>query len=474
MSPNSRARSLLAIFLLVFFLRGTALFLDTRSFDRDPEHYRQLARALRSEGTLGNDNRSTASRFPLYPAMLAAVSYCSRPHPSATGIQKSTPSLWGSHLLLSPNASVALLHWVLGVATVVLLFRTAQELSLPEWIACLCALMTAADPILLHQSRLVLPDTAIVFFAVTTIFTLLSAQRHTGLTQGILFFIAGLCCGCGALLHWFFLPLGAMTVISLPIVSRFQSGENRAFYRPTLLFLAAVAIVLLPWGVKNKRNFGTPFLMTSRAGFSLYLGNNPSRYDAEKENTHFDEDMFVRQWEEHLRSEYTRREIPIDSPQAEVFQNKYAATLAKETICRRPVDFLRAIGKRMATLWQVVPKEISETNNEMNNISPKAADQIRTGIGLFYGVEFLLAALGLVKLLLKAGSKRPYPIGWLWPLITVTAFAMIYLFFPAEIYARELIQPVIALFAGVFLVREKTRELSLRNGERSSLPDITP
>ena len=447
MTQNSHARSLLGIFFLAFFLRGAVLFLDTRSFDRDPEHYRQMARSLRAEGSLLLGKAPTAIISPLYPAMLAAVSYCSRPlTPERVG--QNTPQMWAKHLMLSPNASVALLHWILGVATVILVFQTALELRLPEWIAFVCALLTAADPILLYRSRLVFPDTAIAFFTAAVIFTLLWAQHRTGLRQWVLLFAAGLCCGLGALLHWFFLPFTALIALVLLILPWLWSGERRLPHAAAFVFLAAAAIVLFPWGARNYRQFGRPLLMTSRAGESLYLGNNPSYYDTYKLLIPSDEEAFGRQWEERLQSEYDKLGIAADTPQTEVVRNTLAATLAQETIRLRPYDFLWAAGSRMASLWRLAPQRIEQ-------LPPESTDQIRTGIRLFYGVEFVLAALGLLKLLLKLCVGRPCPAGWLWPLAAVAALVAIHLVFPAEIFDRGAIQPAIALIAGVFLVRER-------------------
>ena len=214
------------------------------------------------------------------------------------------------------------------------------------------------------------------------------------------------------------------------------------------VFLAAAAIVLLPWELRNERLFGRPLLMTSRAGESLYLGNNPLYYDTYKLLIPFDEETFRRQWEERLQSEYDRLGITADTPQAEVVRNTLAARLAQETIRRRPYDFFWAAGSRMASLWRLAPQRIEL-------LPPETTDQIRTGVRLFYGVEFLLAALGLLKLLLKLCAGRPCPAGWLWPLAAVAAIVAIYLVFPAEIFDRGPIQPAIALIAGVFLVRER-------------------
>ncbi|MBQ1454976.1 MAG: phospholipid carrier-dependent glycosyltransferase [Thermoguttaceae bacterium] len=447
MTQNSHARSLLGIFFLAFFLRGAVLFLDTRSFDRDPEHYRQAARTLRSEGALLRGKTPTASLPPLYPAMLAAVSCCSRPvTPERAG--QSVPKQWINHLMLSPNASVALLHWILGVAAVVLVFQTALGLRLPEWIAWVCALLTAADPILLYRSRMVLPDTAIAFFTAAVIFSLVFARHRAGPGQWVLLFAAGLCCGLGAVLHWFFLPLMALIVLVLLVLPWLRSGERPVTHAAAFVFLAAAAIVLLPWELRNERLFGRPLLMTSRAGESLYLGNNPLYYDTYKLLIPFDEETFRRQWEERLQSEYDRLGITADTPQAEVVRNTLAARLAQETIRRRPNDFFWAAGSRMASLWRLAPQRIEQ-------LPPETTDQIRTGVRLFYGVEFLLAALGLLKLLLKLCAGRPCPAGWLWPLAAVAAIVAIYLVFPAEIFDRGPIQPAIALIAGVFLVRER-------------------
>ncbi|MBO7679652.1 MAG: hypothetical protein J6S75_08290, partial [Thermoguttaceae bacterium] len=103
MTQNSHARSLLAIFFLAFFLRGAVLFLDTRSFDRDPEHYRQVARSLRAEGALLRGKTPTALFPPLYPAMLAHFMVNMR---SVMILEYSDNLLPGGDLLQSIEESV--------------------------------------------------------------------------------------------------------------------------------------------------------------------------------------------------------------------------------------------------------------------------------------------------------------------------------------------------------------------------------
>ena len=145
---GSEKKFLLILIVITFFLRGATVFVDLHRFDPDPDQYKSLAENLRYNGVLGYGKTPTAFRPPLYPIALREVF---RLTPSAdrslseSGLRGGTVPPFS--LLISQNASIALFHWILGILTVLVVYRLAILLTFPpRWAFCV-GLLTAIDPI---------------------------------------------------------------------------------------------------------------------------------------------------------------------------------------------------------------------------------------------------------------------------------------------------------------------------------------
>ena len=144
------------IFVLVLAvpLRAAVLWALSDDLVKDVDGYRELAVNLRQHGTFGwadpsrsDGIRPTAFRPPLYPALLA---------PFATD------------RTVSPLAA-GLLHFVMGLATISLVYATAMQWGLGRW-SSLAALLTALDPILLHQSAQIMTETLAALLSAAGLF----------------------------------------------------------------------------------------------------------------------------------------------------------------------------------------------------------------------------------------------------------------------------------------------------------------
>ena len=142
----------------------------TGQFD-DPDNYLPLARSVAAGEGLSLNGRLTAYRPPLYPILLA-------PFVTLPGEM--------------PVRGIALLHIVLGAATVGLTVLTATRWGLGERRALAAALIVAVDPVLLWQSRFVMTETLTAFLLVAALAALTLPRWPGSVLGGVLFGLAGL------------------------------------------------------------------------------------------------------------------------------------------------------------------------------------------------------------------------------------------------------------------------------------------
>ena len=181
---RSKPRLWLCLLVLAGIVRGGWLAADCRSLRPDPDTYRQLAQHLLADGTFGYPVpgdataaprlQPTAYRPPLYPLVLVAFG-------------------WVDDV---GSASIAILHAMAGVATVLLVYRLSQAWQLGGW-GWWAAVLVACDPILLNQSSRVMTETLATLLAVLG---LLGLTRLTvvptisrALLAGVLVALAVLC-----------------------------------------------------------------------------------------------------------------------------------------------------------------------------------------------------------------------------------------------------------------------------------------
>ena len=153
-----RPSGICLVLLLALLIRGGVLWLTPGALLADPDGYRQLAVNLVVHGTLGYETFNagvmpTAYRPPLYPLLLSA---CVAP------------------------AAVAVLHLVMGVATVGLVLVLGRWWGLGNRGAALAALLVACDPILLSQSTQVMTETPATFLATAGLVVLTWASPLLG------------------------------------------------------------------------------------------------------------------------------------------------------------------------------------------------------------------------------------------------------------------------------------------------------
>lgn len=378
------------LFIAAFALRCSAIFLASDSLQDDPDAYRALAITWRTTGTFGRTHpsgvRTTAFRPPLYPATLALLV-----HPG------SSP---GTEL---PFRSVALLHACLGALTslgAAICFyiwtgrwgSVLRSSRLRIILSLFAGLWVTLDPILVRQSQLIMTETLATFLTVLTMLGILVRsslpistsvrwQLAFDLGLGILFGLQSLCRPTA--IAWLLLWLAGLVLISTfkAITSERPTHVAQSSYRrfgvPTAACcLTGWFLVLLPWGLRNLDQLGVFRLTTTHGGYTLLLANNPSLYD------HF-QTSWSRSWDE--APFFENWEIQKAEEVSEHSEDKLAQSLALDTIRNRPVEFARACVIRIGWLWALWP-------NQSNTM-------VQMGIGIWYGILYLLALMGSYRLL---------------------------------------------------------------------------
>ena len=385
--------------------RGVVIAFAGNSLQQDPDSYRELAEIWAETGTFGfldegvEEPRPTAFRPPLYPWLLSWFV-------GADGLSL---------------AAVALVHWLLGVGTVVLVFLIARQLGLVAWVV---ALAVAVDPLLLRASQLVMTETLAAFLAMLGWWLWLRVQSAEGekvheggsaiglvtsssmsLPSVVLYGALGLVLGLAVLARPTAAPWCALLIAAWFLAALRSSplSIRTNLVGPALATLL-VAICVLSWTWRNQSRLGKPVWATTHGGYTLLLANNPVLYEHFRENgasRDWDAEPFHRRWAQRANAEqdptlldYWRTEFrpSTDSqstgfPQpvgfAELKDDEVAYAAARSTISSEPWLFCRSCVYRAFWFWALWPREAGNVEKLL--------------IGGWYSVWFLLVAVSMCQ-----------------------------------------------------------------------------
>jgi len=397
--------------LLVFAgaVRVGWLAADCASLRRDPDTYRQLAQHLLAEGTFGypasGDGGSptrlqpTAYRPPLYPWMLAAWGWV-----DGVGL-----------------ASIAVLHAVAGVATVLLVYRLSQAWQLGGW-GFGAAVLTACDPILLNQSSRVMTETVAALLAVLGLWGLTRLASALTVSRALL---AGGLVALAALCRPTFLVWGA-AVAGASLLTLRSPFRRRLWLAGS--FVLAGGVVLAPWAVRNALVFQQLIVTTTHGGYTLWLGNNEEYYGFLDRAGWGDAWDSQRLDEQYLRF---RREFPDDERRAD----RWAYEQGVAAIRRHPASFVKACVVRVGSLWGLVPHQIAASESAGQRWA-------RYAVGAWYAVVLALAVVG-VGFLGRKLLVQP----WLAGLLLCLSFTLMHTVYWSNLRMRAPLMPVVCLAA---------------------------
>jgi len=401
MRPHRLGIFLWAVVALAVILRAAVMLRAQETFD-DPDNYLPLARSLLSGEGYAQAGRPTAYRPPLYPILLAPF----------------VPLLRDRSWL-----GVGLLHLALAGATVWLTAAAAKGSGLPTLRQGLAALVVAADPVLVWQSRSVMTETLSAFLVALTL-----AGATCRAWSGAV--IAGLGLGLLALCRPSGMAAAGLVIAAALLV---PPGTWRERLERGGLIGAALLLCVLPWTLRNAYVFGEPIWGTTHGGYTLALANNPTYYHEVVDGPPGQVWTGALQWQ--WWDSVNRATAGMSEPQADRYLRDSVFRLARN----RPAEFARAVVHRLSHFWSLFPS------------------------GSVYSPAIRWASLAWtlpVWIALGFGLLRVDI--WRWPQIVaplvVAGFTAVHAFYWTDMRMRASIVPAIALVAAsAFLIGDRTR-----------------
>jgi len=178
-------------------------------------------------------------------------------------------------LVTGPNVLVAkLLTILISVACVALTYHLAWQMLRRRSVAMLAACFLAGLPGFIVYSSLISTDA--LFMLLTTLCLVLAlrrgeADRNRTVVMGGL---CGVVAGATALVR-----ATALALLPMWAVVRWLATGNK---RRTAIWLASaamsMALVMLPWTVRNYMRFGVLIPVSTNGGVNFWIGNNPQAY----------------------------------------------------------------------------------------------------------------------------------------------------------------------------------------------------
>lgn len=357
------------VLLISFLIRWLAIVVASDPFQSDPDSYRALAIELNETGIFGLNSQPTAFRPPLYPWLLSWG--VSDDH------KLSTLYLTILHVLL--GAATCFLTWCIVRAIAISIpvshndsGLATKRFPMARLAPAMAAGMVAIDPILVRQSQLIMTETLATFSTTLTLWLMIRLWKSSHLSS---FFLAGLALGLSTLcrptaIAWAGLFFAILLVYS---ISRLRLKAASPF--PNLaqlsLLCIGIAVVIVPWSVRNRAQLERWILTTTHGGYTLLLANNDSLYD------HI-ETTLGRDWDDTaFQSEWVSKIQGVP----ELEQDQIANSLAWETIRARPMTFFKSCVVRLGWLWALWPNQ--------------SGVWIRSAIGAWYGIVFAGAIWGV-------------------------------------------------------------------------------
>ena len=304
------------IVILAVVLRS-ALMVRGRGAFEDPDNYLPMARSLASGEGFSFKGRPTAYRPPLYPLMLVPA------------VSSGALAPW----------VIGLLHLGLGAGTVWMTAVAARGFGLSRRRSMAAALIAALDPVLAWQARSVMTETPAAFLVAAALAGLTRGGRRGQILGGLGFGLAGLC-------RPSLLAGAALTVLAALFAP--PGGFKERIGRSAVLAMT-IALVLLPWMIRNLVVLGDPIWTTTHGGYTLALANNPVYYreilDGPPGRVWTGEDQW-RWWDS-----VNRETAGMTEARADRYLQETVWRLARQ----RPRNFGRSVVARLGHFWSAAP-----------------------------------------------------------------------------------------------------------------------
>lgn len=368
----------------------------------DEREYVSLAERILDGSGFVDSNGTTSVRAPLFPALLAATIY-----------------LDGGDLMLGH-----LLGALLGVVGVWLVYGLGREIFADRRIALYGASIAALYPGLVTYSAMLETETLyIVFFlAVLLISVRLVNSPRVALAIGL-----GVFGGLAALTRAVFVPFFPLLLLVLWSV---RIKEGWRWFLQILMAGILFIILLLPWGIRNFGIHHRVIPVSTFAGQSLLLGNNPFSSGTTRLADGFDG------W---VADRIENRTGRLPEELTEIERADVSWDIAMDYILNHPRRFAELL-VRKAHVLLIYP---------ITNSDSYIPAQL---VGVLFDLILLLfAAAGWVL----SSRKR----GWVRGILAICAFfAVVHILLHAEARYRLPLTPLLCMLAGAGMAGFMTAE----------------
>ncbi len=398
-------RRLVTIFVIAFLMRAAwGIICIIRADDPvalefpDEEQYWMMARSLWNGEGLKDELGFRATRMPLYPGMLAALTEMPR------GVLAAKAFQW----------FVGALAAALTAAAAAALFNRSTGL--------IAGFLVALDPFLTFFSSLLLTETPFVTALVALWWFLFPMTRRNLVRDSNLapgdfgrWIVVGLLSAVCVYLRESSLGLVILAMGFVIVCHRF---EGKALCGATLS-LGIVVVSLVPWAARNQELTGDWCWLTHRAGISLYDGVGPQASGAS--------DLGGVKQSEAVRG--------LD----EVAWNRHFLDHSVAAIKADPGRVLRLAGVKLARMWNPIP-----------NVETYRSRAVRWFSAAWTIPTFALAAVGVMLLLI--GKPRGGLRTAMFLLLPAIYFSAVHSLFVGSVRYRLAAIPMIEILAAVAIV----------------------
>ena len=368
----------------------------------DEELHWQLASNLVHDGTLVSADARYAARMPGYPLFLALCAWAD-----------------GTGILIA-----RLLQALLGAATAWIAYAFVSR-ALDRRAALIAGILVCLDPYAIFFANLLLTEVSFSLFAVALTacaWRLITdpAKASRAATYGVAV------CGAAMLMTR---PSAAGWLLLLWVVLwLFDSHRVRATRRLGL-YVAVMAVCLLPWGLRNRAVIGTSAWLSTNGGVTLYDAQGPQADGSSNQ-------AFL-------------EELPQLAGLDEVGRDRELQRLAAEHMRSNPGRVLELAWVKFRRTWNPVPN-VSDYRGGITGFVSAA----------FTVVTLLLAFIGLAGTLGKKHSAETVPprrrlhlLLWL----PVIYFTLVHCVFIGSLRYRVPLMPFVEIAAATAFVQSRAR-----------------
>ena len=417
--------ALLGVMFVGLALRGAAIA-TIGDAESDPDGYVSIAVNLKQTGVFAAAGAKQPSAFrpPLYPVI---GSFASRRR--GTDPDTSTARVvFGWLMLANLLAFVAAGTWTAGLDEII------RPNSTDGWVRASPLALFSLSPLGIAYTAQPMTEVVCGALLLASLAGVLAMDERPSIGRAVFTgLMAALACLCRPTCFVTIAGWGGWLLWRVLQRRKEPERDDRTPRHWTGIIVAAAVglAVIAPWGLRNLKAFGRPIVTTTHGGYTLLLGNNDAFYDEvvrQPWGTVWTGEQLAA-WSDGLQAEMAAAGV-----EGELARDAYQKAKSRETITRRPGDFLRACVLRVVRFWNVVPQGPAAER------LPAAA---YWAVAVFYATAWGLAIAGV------AVAWRHRMGAMVAVAIPPLAFTLVHAVYWSNARMRLPVEPCVFLFAGL-------------------------